>query len=304
LLVFIAPLLIIVGVVFKLVGGIPISDESYWEVFAFLGEWPSWLNFALSSLIALLLAFVFNQLVQTLGLLGRITNLTMMVFALFYFAIPDAVNHWLAWSVFLMQLGILRMAEEVYDAPSRASYISFSMGILIGLNALIIEGSSLLLILLLQSLVLSGTASFRRVVIGLLGFLTPLYFFNALAYLFRWEYRFPSHGFHFDLLQGAMGKLEILGIVFMAFMAIVAIISVFSVASSSTLRERRRWILVIGHLVIGGILVLGQGFTEAVYVAIVPATIVLTRVLLTVKQRKLSNAILLLFLAIVLLINS
>lgn len=304
MLVFIAPLLIIFGVVLKLVGGIAVLEGAYWRVFAFLGEWPTWLNFAVSSLIALLVAFIFNQMVQTLGLLGRITNLTMLVFALFYFAIPDAVNHWMAWSVFLLQLGLLRMAEDVYDTPSRASYISFNMGVLIGLNALIIEGSALLLMLLLQALVLSGTASFRRVVVGLLGFLTPLYFFNSMAYLFHWNYRFPSHGLHFALLQGSMSKLDILGLAFLAFMAIVALVSVLSVSSSSTLRERRRWILVIGHMAIGGMLVLSQGCTEVVFMAIVPATIVLTRVLLTVKNRKLSNAILLVFIAFVLLINS
>lgn len=304
MLVFIAPLLILAGLVLKLISGVAILDDEHWQVFAMTRSWPTGLNYTVSSLIALPMAFVFNQLVQTLGLLGRITNLTMLVFALFYFAIPDAVNHWMAWSVFLLQLGILRLAEDLYDEPTRTSSLSFNMGVLIGVSTLFIDGCFLLLLLPLQALVLSGNASFRKVMIVGVGFAIPLYFYNALAYLFEWDFRIPAQGFHFDALVGSVDKLEFLGFAFLVFMALVTIISVWSVASSTTLRERRRWMLVIGHLIIGGLLVLSQGFTEAVFVALVPATIVLTRVLLTTKNRKLSNAILLLFLAFVLLINS
>ena len=54
----------------------------------------------------------------------------------------------------------------------------------------------------------------------------------------------------------------------------------------------------------GGLMILIEGFKEPVFIAIVPATVVLTRTMLSVRNAKVANAILLVFLAFVLLINS
>ena len=303
-LLFLAPLIIVVGTVIKLIIGVELPSDGHWDWIVIGRSWSAGLNYSLSSLVAILVALFLNQMVQSLGLLGRITNITMVVFAMFYFSIPDEVNHWSAWLVTLIQLWLFRMVEITYDQTKRIEPLVFNMGVAIGLTALLIPPGVVLFLVLIHALVVSGNLNVRRIIVGILGAVAPIYFYASLAYLFRWTGWGLSLDVSASVFSEGMTKLNVLGIAFLVFMTIIAAISTFSISSSTTLRERRRWILVISYLFMGGLMILIEGFKEPVFIAIVPATVVLTRTMLSVRNAKVANAILLVFLAFVLLINS
>lgn len=301
---FLAPVLIVIGVVVKLVLGVEPIDATTWQNAPFGADWPSWLTYTLSAVFAIVVAFLTNQAVQNLGLLGRITNLTMLILAMLFFAIPDAVNHPFAWVLLFIQLALLRIMENLYDEPERATSMLFNAGILVGITAMIIPSSLLLLLVLIHAMIITSSGSVRRVIITCVGAALPFYFYNAGAYLLEWDFILPTFGTNIQLFQSGMSKMEFLGGAFLVFMAFMSLLSVWSVSSSTTLRERRRWIMVIGYLTAGGALIALEGFSEALFIALIPSTIVLARVFLTTRNQRFANALFLIFIAFVLLINS
>lgn len=304
LLVFVAPLILVIGLLIKLFFGVDAIDPERWTSFAFLQDWPAWPGYLLSTALALVSAFVINQLVQKLGLFGRISNMTMLVFALLYFTIPLDINAFPAWIVVLMQLTMLRWVLMIFEHPGKAGFLVFNAGVVIGLLSLFVNGALLLLLLPAQALFATRESGWRNMVFALLGWVTPIYLINAMAYLLSQPQIWPKVQLELTLLTTAMDKLTIIGLAFLLFMALVAAYSVFAVASSTTMRERRRWMLMISYLAVGGTLILNAGFTESVFVAFVPATIVMAKVLATIKNVKLGNLLFILFIAFILLINS
>jgi hypothetical protein len=304
LLVFLTPLLLVVGAVLKVIVGIEAVGEPYWERAAFVHSWNITLNYSLCVVLAIGVALMMNQLVQYLGIMGRITNLTMLVFAMLFFSVPDAVHAWIAWPIVMLLLLAFRWLEDMYDKPAEASSLVFNASFIIGMLSLLVEGVSIMLFLVVHAMLLSSTTSFRRLLIMVLGFATPLYFFNAVLYVQGLPFVWPLFSWEFELLNASLSSSDALGIAFLGYMALITGVSLAAGTSSVTLRERRRWLLVVGFLACGGWVILMHGYTEGVFVAIVPASMVLAKALLGVKNQKVANVLLLIFLAFVFLINS
>lgn len=286
-----------------MISGPEAIDPVLWERLIQFYPGP-YLNALISLVLAMAAAFLINQWVQNMALLTKISNLSMLVIAVLMIAIPDSGHLWTGWVVVLIQLGLLQLMEDLYDRPNKADHYAFNSGALVGVLSMFLEGGLIFFALIIYGLVMASAITLRRIIMGILGVLAPLYFVNSFAYFFEMPFILPWIDFDLLVVFNAEKGIDLVAIAFLVLIMIVGVISLLSVATSTTLRERRRWMIVVAQLVLSALLLINQGYEEGIFVCLVPFTIALSRVFLTSKNRKASNALLLLVLAFVLLVNS
>lgn len=294
----------VVGVVAKIITGIePLHADSTFHL-GFIQSWPAWLNYALGAIFALITGLTANQTIQSLGILGRISNLPNLFIVLLFFMLPEESNFFYLWAIFFLQLAILRWVEQIPDEQKKLSVFVFNASLIVGLLTLLEAWSVLYFFLVIQSLAAVGMITLRRFIIGLLGLLIPVYFYNAFLFIGFNKLYFPS----FDLaLLGVLlpfDKQSMMAVIMIVFMLLMALTSLYGSSGSSTLRVRRRWMIVVTFMVISAFIVLNMGYVDMAIFMVFPSSIVLSKALITIKNQRVGSVYFLVFLLIIFFYNT
>ena len=304
LIILISPLILLAGVVVKLVNGLePLHADSIFYS-EFIQSWPSWLNYILGAVFALIAGFIANQTIQNLGVLGRISNLPNLLMVLLFFILPDRANFFYLWVIFFLQLAVLRWVEQIPDEQKKIQLFVFNASLVIGIILLLQSWSILYFVLVFQSLAAVGMVTLRRLIIGVLGLVLPFYFYASFQYITSGLVKVPSFDITLIGLLFPFDWQSLLALVFVAFLLLMALSSLFATSGSSTLRVKRRWMIVVVYLFITAFIVLNSGFIDMAIFMILPSAIVFSRVLMTMKNQLLGNLYLLIFFAILFLYNT
>ena len=304
LIILISPLILLAGVVVKLVNGLePLHADSIFYL-AFIQSWPTWLNYILGAVFALIAGFIANQTIQNLGVLGRISNLPNLLVVLLFFILPDRGNFFYLWVIFFLQLAVLRWVEQIPDEQKKIQLFVFNASLVIGIMLLLQWWSVLYFILVFQSLAAVGMVTLRRLMIGVLGLVLPFYFYASFQYITSGLLKVPSFDITLIGLLFPFDRQSLLALVFVAFLLLMALSSLFATSGSSTLRVRRRWMIVVSYLFITAFIALNSGFIDMAIFMILPSAIVFSRVLMTMKNQLLGNLYLIIFFAILFLYNT
>ena len=297
-------MIMVVGVVLKIFFGLePLHADSVFYL-SFIQTWPAWLNFSLGGVLALITGFTANQAVLNLGILGRISNLPYFLTILLFFMLPDESNFFYLWGIFFLQLAILRWVEQIPDETKSLTVFVFNASLVIGVLTLLQGWVVLYLFLVVQSLAAVGMVTFRRILIGLLGFVIPLYLYNAFLYLYEGSFHFPSFAFRLSGLMFPFDRQSIVAVLFIAFMLLMALTSLYGTSGSSTLRMRRRWMIVVSFLVVSAFIALNIGYRDMAIFMLLPSSIVLAKVLLTLNNERLGTLYLLLLFLLLFFYNT
>ena len=304
LIILISPLILLAGVVVKLVNGLePLHADSIFYL-SFIQSWPTWLNYILGAVFALIAGFIANQTIQNLGVLGRISNLPNLLVVLLFFILPDRGNFFYLWVIFFLQLAVLRWVEQIPDEQKKIQLFVFNASLVIGIMLLLQSWSVLYFVLVFQSLAAVGMVTLRRLIIGVLGLVLPFYFYASFQYITSGLLKVPSFDIMLTGLLFPFDWQSLLALVFVAFLLLMALSSLFATSGSSTLRVRRRWMIVVSYLFITAFIVLNSGFIDMAIFIILPSAIVFSRVLMTMKNQLLGNLYLIIFFIILFLYNT
>jgi hypothetical protein len=304
LIILLAPAIMLVGVVLKMVDGLePLHADSIFYL-GFLNAWPTWLNYCICAALALITGFAANQAVQNLGILGRISNLPNLFVVLLFFMLPEEGNFFYLWGIFFLQLAVLRWVEQIPDEQKKLSVFVFNASLVIGILSLLEGWAILYFLLIIQSLAAVGMVTLKRIAIGFLGLIVPFYFYNAFLFLFNVSYHLPSLEFAFSTVLLPFERQSITAVMLIVFMLLMAINSLYGTAGSSTLRVRRRWMIVVSFMVISSFIVLNSDYRDMAMFVVLPFSIVISKVLITVKNQRLGSLYLTLFLLILFLYNT
>ena len=297
-------MIMVVGVVLKISLGLePLHADSIFYL-SFIQTWPAWLNFALGGVLALVSGFTANQAIQNLGILGRISNLPNLITGLLFFMLPEESNFFYLWGIFFLQLAVLRWVEQIPDETKRLSVFVFNASLVIGILALLEGWAILYLFLVVQSLAAVGMVTFRRLIIGLLGLVAPFYFYNAGLYLLAGDFYLPSFDLRLAGLLLPFDRQSIVAVLFLVFMLLMALSSLYGTSGSSTLRVRRRWMIVVSFLVVSAFIALNIGYRDMALFMLLPSSIVFAKVLITVKNQRLGTLYLLLLFLLLFFYNT
>lgn len=299
-LVLLSPLLALIWLASLLVKGMSVSAAHSQDVFKWFSA-PLDISFAV--LITLLAAFAANRVIQTSVILGRISNFPMFFIILLAFIIPiQYVRTDFALLIFLEVL-VLQNLVEIPEGQKPAE-LTFNIGALIGIMTLIEPWSVLFSVPVFQALLSTGLFNFKRLMIYLLGLLTPLYFLTATYFLLDKEYLLPKYNidphaiadFSFNAVSG-------LRLMVMVFIFGFVVYSLLQVQTSTTLREKRKWQLVISMALVSFVVLIFNDFGHGITFILLPASVVLSKVYLVVQPNRLLNMSLLLLVTLVLVAN-
>jgi hypothetical protein len=304
LFIFITPVLIIIAVLMMLLLG---SGESAQMASSRIEETlllPYWLKVLLSGLLALISGFLFNQFVQVLGMLKRISNLPLLMFGLLCWSIPVEAQSWSLWTVVLLETLLFLWIIRIIEEPDRLRVHVFNIGMIIGIMALVDAWGIFFLLVTVLALAQSARRSLRLVLIMIIGYLLPIYFLNGVLFMLGAELIFPLPDLDFVLLSLSYTKNEVLALGMTVIVVLSSLFLLTMIGQSSTLREKKMWRMVMLLALGAAVMMFSQGYYAAVYYLILPFAAMLAKIFLNVKSQKLGNALMVLLIALIILVNT
>lgn len=303
-LIFLVPVLLLFGFLLRVFAGVADPDFSALHNVGVEVNMPAWLNYLSCTLLAGIAALLVNQTAQGFGLLGRISNFGMLFFVLLFFALPAGTIAFYNWWLVFLHLSIFRIFLTILETPGRVRYHIFNAGVLIGILALQSPWSAMFLVLGFVSAQYNAALTLRIIFIALMGLLLPLYFLNAGLYLLEMPLHFPNISLPLQLIRPPFSAEDGLAFLLVITMMMIAAISALSSEGSSTLREKRKWLITLYMLAISSALVLNGGWREHTLLLLIPGAVIFARAFLNLKNAKLATFILLAVLAVIFFINS
>jgi hypothetical protein len=299
-LVLITPILALIWLAALLLKVFDISNS-------LIQEEPRWfgitIDISLAVLITVFAALAANRVVQSSVLLGRISNFPLFFMVFLAFIIPPHYVRFEMALLLLLQVALLRYLIAIPEGQ-KPSQLTFNAGGIIGMMLLIEPWSALLSITVIQAMLSSGLVNLKRILIHMLGLLTPVYFLASAYFLMDkdvWLPNFiidtyPISAFNFTILSAIRLAVVLLLFGFVSY-------SYLQVQTSSTLREKRKWQLVISLSVVSFFVLIFNDFGHGIIFMLLPGALVLSKIYLVVQPNRLLNISLALFFALLLVAN-
>lgn len=268
----------------------------------FLNRLPA-LNALLSVVLAMATLILFNRMIQQQGLLGRLSNLPVMVAVLLYFMLPAAYNSAVLWLCLLALVFFISGCIDIVSGGNTEAQV-FNTALVSGLLGLICPVFLVSWFIIIQAVVYAGALSVRRLLVALVGLALPFYFAAALMYLFNTSSLDLFALFDLGAIEAARSTNDLIVILGFAVVVIAALlISNLTLFSSSTIREKRKWNL-IGTLFI---LMVAVSFVVDISlipaVSFLPAVIILSNVLAVHANKWITEPLFFILLSLAVLVN-
>ena len=262
-----------------------------------------WIERVLAFILILTSILLLNRVVENSILLGRISSFPMF-FAVVLLCLLSLSDLTLSASLaVLLQVPLLRYLLDLPEGQ-RTQQLSFNTGLIIGGLFILQPWSILLSFVVMQSMASTGLLDIRRAIIHFLGLAVPLYFFLSFSYLFQWPYSLSRPTWDTSVFIPESYSFYVLGIVLLVLVVSVsAFISVLQISTSTTLRERRKWYLILTYAFIGGVVGLQVGWSGGLIYLLIPSSIILSRVFLVAKNLRWAGLGLLFLMVLVIMLN-
>lgn len=285
-LVVLAPAIVIVVSILSLVFGVGGNPDyttvpllNAWLTLENMLIWP-WLNAMLSVLFAIASMLMLNRAIQGFALIGKLTNIPMLLVSLLFFAIPASHNHMFLWIEALLLIRVIFYCMNILDERHMNTSI-FNASLIVGIMGSIMPVFFPVLVTVLGLVILIGKMNLRRILLLILGVSLPIYLLSMTAYLVSPEFTLGS-------LQGIMVneiplQFSIHSLVYLSWVLVGLVVAlVFS--RSNTLREKNKWrfeiLLLLGA---GGAVFMGSVPT-LIATTVVPAIIIVARAMALSKR--------------------
>lgn len=188
LLVIAAPVILVFGTVaLALLSSQQQSvDFSHSLVGAFFGaiHWAHspYINWIATPIIATGLMVMMNRIIAEQGILERLTNLPLFVFAVLFFLVPIPFQNVIFW---LSSLLLLSALSQVFDIVNEKNvdFATFNGAFILGLATILNMGFVVFVLAIFLALFIANQQTLRRLFLILIGFLTPLYLLLGMYYL-------------------------------------------------------------------------------------------------------------------------
>ncbi|GAB5539445.1 MAG: hypothetical protein Salg2KO_15480 [Salibacteraceae bacterium] len=266
-------------------------------------DFSQWNNWALILFNVILLSATIvyaNRVIQAAGLIGRISNLPMLVLALLFGIIPISVNTPSTWLAALLTVGLIYWSYQVLNGKSTLVSV-FSAALISGVISLLDSAYCVFFVIPLLTSLSANQLGLRCFFIAIIGFFLPWYFTLSLAYLFvpnRMWVIFSDPGWNYAYFSTVSGfKLLTVSV-----LAIFTVVAINTSARSTTLAERQRWQLILGVMAVG-LLTFFIGGAQIVFAAIlIPITLIFSKYFLSSAGKWMQNGVFI-TLAILMLIH-
>lgn len=245
-----------------------------------------WLSHIISTIYILFSGLFFNRIAQDLNLLSGIHYLLFFMFGIFVSFYPEN----LILSPFVIAIPLLLLSFHLIMTQFKGTLpmgIVYNASFFIGLASIIYFPSSILLIILIWSLIYLNQTSWRHFIIALIGFSTPVLFFDTVTFSFSLPFEYISNYWsnQFQLISltnylPAYSTYTILGLI------ILQSFIYFKTVSKSIIKIRKAlhlsfWYLILGILMNGFMV---QPFPNMTNVVLIPLSILFTIFHLEVKR--------------------
>ncbi len=224
------------------------------------------------SIIAFLLLFIqaisFNKIVNDQRLLKQNNFLTGMSYLLitslfadwFSLSAPLIVNTFIIW--------IFTRITILYNNPKAKATI-FNIGLATGLAAFVYFPSITFLLLVIVGIAIFRPFSLQEWIMGLIGIITPAYFFVSYLFLTSNMKSFHFSGFHFSHPLFTTNKWAYAALFAVAIIAIIGIYFVNQNFNKQVVQTRKSWQLLFLYLIVAGLVpFINAGFNFSYWILI------------------------------------
>jgi hypothetical protein len=243
---------------------------------------PSWLNYLMFYPLAIVNAFLLNRIIQQEGLVTKLSNIPILIFVILLLCLPEAFRSPLAMVATTVVIIVLSYSLKVLNEvhTDRALFnASFLSGGLILVQPLYFPMFFSLIILLL----LTGVVSVKRLLLAALGLLTPIYLVFGLVFLFN-----PTEVQAFNDLLVVSDSLMNISPTQISFLTLMLVSILFGnalTASSSTLRERRKWHWIMMFFIALSLSVFLGSIEFIVISTMVPSVVILSKNFVLIQNK-------------------
>lgn len=249
----------------------------------------NWLNLLLIFPLAALEAILLNRTIQQEGLITKLSNFPLLVFVLLMFCVtavfltPLALIGTLGAIMFFRQSLLILYEVQIEKALFNASFIA-------GVLTLVYPFYFTLFVSLIPLLLITSSASLKRVLLCILAFLTPIYLATSFVFLIA-----PIHlGVFWGFLNPTVALSNPTPFQF-GFFGIISLGLVMAnkvTVSSSTLREKRKWYwVVVLFLALSSSVFLSGNWDIFILVTLVPSVIIISKNFVALKNKWLVRSI-------------
>jgi hypothetical protein len=224
------------------------------------------------SIITFLLLFIqaigFNKIVNDQRLLKQNNYLTGMSYLLitslfadwFSLSAPLIVNTFIIW--------IFTKITVLYNNPKAKATI-FNIGLATGLASFVYFPSITFLFLVIVGIFIFRPFSLQEWIMGLVGIITPSYFFWSYLFLTNNTKSFHFPGFHFSHPLFTGNKWAYVALFAVAIVAVIGIYFVNKNLNRQVVQTRKSWQLLFLYLVVAGLVpFINAGFNFSYWILI------------------------------------
>ena len=192
-LVVISPIIVIVGATILAV----FSDSLFTQfhdssaihtiVDIELRSYTKILNGSISVVLSIATMLYLNRLVSEESLIVKLSNLPLLAFSISFFLIPLSFQNVTFWSSVLLFVLFISQCLNCLNGRRLANSI-FNAAFILGFLTLFSNGYAIHLVSIVLALVIEGQFNVKRLMLLIIGFITPVYFILAILYIF-----WPEH---------------------------------------------------------------------------------------------------------------
>ena len=193
------------------------------------------LNGFLSILLTIGSMLYLNRLVSEEALLGKLSNLPLVSFAIGVFLIPVAYQNVTFWSSVLLFIVFLGQCLNCIN-EKKLAYSVFNAAFMVGLLCLFSSGYIVHIITLFAALIVGGHLTVKRLFLAIFGVVTPIYLFATIFYIFWPEKLWISLGELYISVVSVTWSAPSISVIIVVVMNIVFVLLQ---TRSITMREKR-----------------------------------------------------------------
>lgn len=222
------------------------------EIFVPIVKIVPFLYSALTFILIFIQAIGFNKIVNNQRLHKQTNYLTGMSYLLitslftdwFVFSAPLIVNSLLIW--------IWSRLCTLYNNQNAKATI-FNIGLITGIASFIYFPSIAFLLLVMVGIAIARPFRLQEWITGLVGIITPIYFFASFLYFTNKVHTYSFPGFHFSLPHFFGNKWAYAAIIMVLFATLVGIYFVNKNMNRQVVQTRKSWQLLFLYLIVSGL---------------------------------------------------
>ena len=208
-----------------------------------------WIDQLLGFILVFLSAFLFQHVCDKHNLFPKRSQLPLMLMVLILSVSPQA------YSLSSLTVGILLMVS-LFDysfriqQANRPNDLVFLGSLFVGSLSLIHSMYALFIVLILVAYIYSGKRDVKGLVILVVGFLLPLYFYSGMAYLLDAHIQFPFYyKFHMPIIGTDFILMAFVGAIILTFLSSIS--SFISALNFNKVVVKNNYVLLIWFGVLG-----------------------------------------------------